>query len=72
MQASVAVAPGGSWALEHRLNSCGTQAQLCSMWGLPGPGPEPVTSALASGFFTTEPAGKSPRVEPFSCGMQDL
>ena len=29
----------GSWALEHRLSSCGTQAQwLRSMWDLPGPG----------------------------------
>ena len=28
------------------------------MWDLPGPGIEPVSSALAGGFFTTEPPGK--------------
>ena len=50
-----------SWALEHRLSCCGTQAQLlCSMWDLPGSGTEPVSAALASGFSTTEPTGKPP------------
>ena len=48
-----------SWALEPRLNSWVTQAQLlCSMWGLPGPGMESVSPALAGVFFTTEPPGK--------------
>ena len=28
------------------------------MWDLCGPGMEPVSPALASGFFTTEPPGK--------------
>ena len=28
------------------------------MWDHPGPGIEPVSSALAGGFFTTEPPGK--------------
>ena len=28
------------------------------MWDLPGSGIEPVSSALAGGFFTTEPLGK--------------
>ena len=28
---------------------------LCGVQALPGPGPEPVSSALAAGFFTTEP-----------------
>ena len=28
------------------------------MWDLPGPGFEPVSPALAGGFFTTEPPGK--------------
>ena len=33
-----------SWGLEHRLNSCGTWAQLLlSMWNLPRPGIEPVS-----------------------------
>ena len=43
----------GSWALEHRLSSCGTQAQvLHGMWDLPGPGLKPVSPALAGGFLT--------------------
>ena len=29
------------------------------MWDLPGPGIEPMSNALAGGFFTTEPPGKS-------------
>ena len=29
------------------------------MWDLPGPGLEPVSPALAGGFLTTEPQGKS-------------
>ena len=61
-QASVAAAHGlscGSWALEYRLNSCGTQAELLScMWDLPGWGTESVSPALAGRFFTTEPPGK--------------
>ena len=49
----------GSWALEHRLSSCSTWAQLPrSMWDLLGSGREPLSPALASGFFTTEPPGK--------------
>ena len=61
--ASVVVARGlsscSSRALEHRLSSCGTWAQLLhGTWDLPGPGIKPVSSALASGFFTTEPPGK--------------
>ena len=35
-----------SQALEHKLNSCGTWAELLhDMWNLPGPGIEPVTHA---------------------------
>ena len=49
----------GSWALEHRLDSCDTQTKLfCGMWDLPGSGIEPVSPALAGGFFTTKPPGK--------------
>ena len=56
----------GMWAqqlwlpgLEHRFNSCGTQAQLLfGMWNLPGPGTERMTPALAGRFFITEPPGK--------------
>ena len=32
---------------------------LCSMWDLPGPGIEPVFSALAGRFLSTGPAGES-------------
>ena len=32
---------------------------FCGMRDLPGPGIEPVSPALAGGFFTTEPPGKS-------------
>ena len=49
-----------SWALEHRLSSCGARALLLrSMWDLPGPGLQPVSPALAGGFLTTAPPGKS-------------
>ena len=64
--ASLVVAHGlsscGSRALEHRLSSCGAQAQLLrGIWDLPGPGLEPVSPALAGGFLTTVPPGKSPK-----------
>ena len=49
----------GARALERRLSSCGTWAQLfCGMWDLPGPGLEPMSPALAGGFLTTAPPGK--------------
>ena len=50
----------GSRALERRLSSCGAWAELLhGMWDLPGPGIEPVSPALAGGFLTTVPPGKS-------------
>ena len=49
----------GSWALERRLSSCARVQLLCGMWDLPGPGLEPVSSALAGRFLTTAPPGKS-------------
>ena len=63
MWASVVGAYGlnscGTWALEHRFNSCGTQAKLpCSIWHLSGSGIQPMSPALAGGFFTTKPPGK--------------
>ena len=63
VQASVGAVQGlsgcSSWALKHRLNSYGAWAQLiCNMWDLPRPGIDPMSSALAGGFFTTEPPGK--------------
>ena len=49
----------GSRALEHRLNSCRPRALLLlGMWDLPGSEIEPVSPAVAGGFFTTEPPGK--------------
>ena len=49
----------GSWALDHKLNSCETWAYLLSgMWDLPRSGIEPMSPVLAGGFFTTEPTGK--------------
>ena len=48
-----------SWVLEHRLNSCGTQAYgIHSIWDLPGSGIESVSLVLAGRFSTTEPPGK--------------
>ena len=41
-------------------SSCGTWAQVPhGMWSLPGPGIKPMSAALAGGFFTTGPSGKS-------------
>ena len=49
-----------SLVAEHRLISCGTQAQLFSdMWNLPGPGIEPVSLALAGGLLSTASLRKS-------------
>ena len=45
----------------RRLSSCGSRAQLLrGMWGLPRPGLEPVSPALAGRFSTTAPPGKPP------------
>ena len=49
----------GSWAPEHKLNSCGARSWLpLGMLDLPGPKIEPVSPELAGGFSTTEPLGK--------------
>ena len=43
----------------RRLSNCGSRAQLLrGMWNPPGPGPEPVSPALAGGLSTTAPPGK--------------
>ena len=48
-----------TWALEHRLNSCGAWAWLLgSTWDILRPGIKPMPSALAGRFFTTEPPQK--------------
>ena len=50
----------------RRLSSCGARAHLHrSMWDLPGPGLDPVSPALADGFLTTVPPGKSPKENYF-------
>ena len=44
----------------RRLSNCGSRAQLLrGMWDPPRPGLEPVSPALAGGFPTTAPPGKS-------------
>ena len=49
------------WAREHRLSSCGARPSLLQgMWDLSGSAIEPVSLALAGGFFTTESPGKAP------------
>ena len=49
-------------ALEHGASVVVGQglraAKFRGMWDLPGPEIEPMSPALASGFFTTEPPGK--------------
>ena len=40
------------------LQSIGSEAMVHGMWDLPRPGIEPVCTALAGRFFTTEPPGK--------------
>ena len=59
LQSSWASVNCSSWAPEHRLNSCGSRPYLrSSTWDLPRPGIEPVSPALAGGFFSKEPPGK--------------
>ena len=49
----------GSQALDHRLSSCDSWAELFhDMGDLPGSGIEPVSPVLAGGFFTAEPPWK--------------
>ena len=60
---TVAASPVAEHRLQtRRLSNCGSRAQLLrGMWDLPRPGLEPVSPALAGGFLTTAPPGKSPR-----------
>ena len=49
-----------SQALECKLRSCGTRAQLPrGVWNLHSPGMQPVSPALAGRFLNTRPPGKS-------------
>ena len=53
----------GSRALEHRFSSCARALLLHGMWDLPRPGLKPVSPALAGGFLTTAPPGKSQELQ---------
>ena len=56
----IAMASGcGAFLGRLGFSSCGTQAWLprCT-WDLPGPGIEPMASALAGAFLTSGPPGK--------------
>ena len=71
--AACGLSSGGSWALEHWLNSCGTHACLLhGMWDLPGPGIEPVSPALAGRFFTHGPTGKQAPASPVLITLRTL
>ena len=61
---TVAASPVAEHRLQTcRLSSCGSRAQLLhGMWGLPRPGLEPVSPALAGRFLTTAPPGKPSEV----------
>ena len=49
-----------SQALEHGLSSCGAPAKLLyGLWNLPRPGIKSESPALAGGFLSTAPQGKS-------------
>ena len=63
---TVAASPIAEHRLQtRRLSSCGSRAQLLrSMWDLPRPGLEPVSTALAGRFSTTAPPG-NPKAEYF-------
>jgi len=55
--------PQASVVVAHRLSSCGGRAYLLpSMWNLPGPRIQPVSSASAGRFLSTVPPGK-----PWKC-----
>ena len=58
---TIAASPVAEHRLQMRgLSNCGSQAQLLrGMWDPPRPGLEPVSPALAGGFLTTAPPGKS-------------
>ena len=62
---------GGTRALECRLSSLGARAlPPHGMWNLPKPGIEPVSAALAGGFLSTAPPGKSQKAFSETCYMQ--
>ena len=64
---TIAASPVAEHRLQtRRLSSCGSWAQLLrGMRGLPRPGLEPVSPALAGRFSTTAPPGKPPIAHTF-------
>ena len=62
---------GGTRARECRLSSLGARAlSPRGMWNLPKPGIEPVSAALAGGFLSTVPPGKSQKMFSKTCYVQ--
>ena len=65
VQASIVGAHGSAvaaprlWSTNSVVVVRGLSGPMCDMWGLPGPGLDPMSSALAGGFLTTGPLGKS-------------
>ena len=50
------------WALEHRLNRCGLEAQLlCSSWNLPGSGIKSVSSCIGRWILSHWANREAPR-----------
>ena len=61
----------GSRALECRLSSVDAGALSPRvMWDLPKPGIEPASAALAGGFLSTAPPGKSQKTFSETCYVQ--
>ena len=55
------------------ISSCGTQTWLpLSMWGLPGPGIQPTSPALAGGFLTLDHQGDLPSSFLIRCSLPSL
>lgn len=51
---------GGTWAPQHRLDSCGARAQLlCYMWDLLRSGIKLMSPTMRGEFFTSELPGKA-------------
>ena len=59
-----------AWALGDKGSVVIVHGLPCSIWSLPGPGIEPMSSALAGGFLTTGLPGKSCSVSVFDLPSQ--
>ena len=55
-----ALAAGATVVVACGFSSCGARTKFfCGVWNLPGPGIEPMSPALAGGFLSMGPSGKS-------------